>query len=442
MRDGLAVRGGGRRAAAALGTVAAMRHVALTIRAGDLDEVLDRLLPIVPQGVHPPPAGDERLELAVYGDAPGRAELEAAAGARAAVDARRPRPTTIPSERRLQAHGRRPPIGGRVVVRPEGAPAAGPGLLDVVHRRRPAARSARARTRRPSCASSSLLGLEPGGAVRRPRLRHRRARDRRRPSWAGAPLIAVDHEPVALDAADANARRNGVEVEAMQADLPAIPPPPAPTLAANVPLKVHADDRRAAGARDARACSSPGSSTSTSPGVVEAYEPRGPAARRAGGRAAAGRRRCWCARELRRSTPPPRTPRAPPTASSRAAIADGIALSAHKLVEEGARALLLILPGVRADRRAAAGGRPAGHAARRSAATELGWEVDPSAVTDYGKTAAGDRAAGARRASGSAFWTEPRRSPGGCWWATRATTGTGRRHFVGHAVMQQVRADR
>jgi len=52
-------------------------------------------------------------------------------------------------------------------------------------------------------------------------------------------LIAIDHEPAALHATDANARRNGVEVDALQGDLAELPPPPAPTLAANVPLKVH-----------------------------------------------------------------------------------------------------------------------------------------------------------------------------------------------------------
>jgi ribosomal protein L11 methylase PrmA len=52
-------------------------------------------------------------------------------------------------------------------------------------------------------------------------------------------VIALDHEPVALMATDANARRNGVEVDAMQADLLEVAPPPAETIFANVPIAVH-----------------------------------------------------------------------------------------------------------------------------------------------------------------------------------------------------------
>ena len=71
----------------------------------------------------------------------------------------------------------------------------------------------------------------------------------------------------------------------------------------------------------------------------------------------------------------------------------------------------------------------------------LGWELDPAAVTDYGKTAA---ETGCRRSSRFrlAFWGErcaARRPP--ATWPTRATPH-GPTHFVAHAVIQQVRADR
>src|SRR5688500_16471527 len=174
-----------------------MRHVALTIRAGDLDQVLDQLLPITPQGVHTHELGDDRLELSVYGDAPGRAELESAAGA-ALLASEETEADDDPERRRLQAHGRRPPIGGRVVVRPEGAPEAGPGLLDIV------------------------------------------------------------------------LRRDGVEVEAMQAALTAIPPPPAPRLAANVPVMVH-EAIAARLAPESRTVLVSGILDEHVPGVVEAY---------------------------------------------------------------------------------------------------------------------------------------------------------------------------
>jgi len=53
-------------------------------------------------------------------------------------------------------------------------------------------------------------------------------------------VLAVDHEPQSVEATRRNAERNGVRLDAMQLDLLAVPPPPAPTLAANVPPEVHA----------------------------------------------------------------------------------------------------------------------------------------------------------------------------------------------------------
>jgi ribosomal protein L11 methyltransferase len=54
------------------------------------------------------------------------------------------------------------------------------------------------------------------------------------------PVLAVDHEPQSVAATRRNAERNGAVLEAMQLDLTAVAPPPAPTLAANVPPDVHA----------------------------------------------------------------------------------------------------------------------------------------------------------------------------------------------------------
>ena len=244
-----------------------MRHVALTIRTEDLNQVLDRLLPITPQGVHSHELDDDRLELSVYGDAPGRAELESAAGA-ALLASEETEADDDPERRRLQAHGRRPPIGGRVVVRPEGAPEAGPGLLDVVLRDEGGAFGAGTHPTTVMCIEF-LLGLEPGGpfadlgcgtgvlAIVAAKL-----------GWA--PLIALDHEPVALVATDFNAGLNGVPVDAMQADLTAIPPPPAPTLAANVPIKVH-EVIAARLAPETRTVLVSGILDEHVPGVVEAY---------------------------------------------------------------------------------------------------------------------------------------------------------------------------
>ena len=48
------------------------------------------------------------------------------------------------------------------------------------------------------------------------------------------PIVACDHEPAALEAAGANARANGVELELRRANLRRQPPPPAPTVVANL----------------------------------------------------------------------------------------------------------------------------------------------------------------------------------------------------------------
>jgi ribosomal protein L11 methyltransferase len=55
-----------------------------------------------------------------------------------------------------------------------------------------------------------------------------------------APVIAIDHEPQSVAATRRNAERNEVDVDALELDLLAVAPPPAPTLAANVPPAVHA----------------------------------------------------------------------------------------------------------------------------------------------------------------------------------------------------------
>ncbi len=48
------------------------------------------------------------------------------------------------------------------------------------------------------------------------------------------PVMGCDHEPGALEAAGANADRNGVELELIRVNLRRAPPPPAPTVVANL----------------------------------------------------------------------------------------------------------------------------------------------------------------------------------------------------------------
>ena len=118
---------------------------------------------------------------------------------------------------------------------------------------------------------------------------------------------------------------------------------------------------------------------------------------------------------------------------------DGVALSGHKLVEEGARALLLYVPGLlRVDVKPLEDGlrvvpRPLGGA-------ELGWEIDPSAVTDYGKTAA-ETVLPALVAFRIALMTGPKVIAGRLLLSYTRAYEHGRTHFVGHVVLRQVDDD-
>src|SRR3954453_19156668 len=57
-----------------------MRRVALTLRADAVEDVLDILMPLLPQGVYERPLEGGRAEVAFYGDTPAGDELDALAG--------------------------------------------------------------------------------------------------------------------------------------------------------------------------------------------------------------------------------------------------------------------------------------------------------------------------------------------------------------------------
>ena len=122
------------------------------------------------------------------------------------------------------------------------------------------------------------------------------------------------------------------------------------------------------------------------------------------------------------------------------ALPGGIALSGHKLVEEGARALLLILPGiVRVDVRPLPDGlqvvpRPLGE-------LQLGWEIDPEAVTDYGKTALETELPAVVRFR-IAFWGDGPPLAGRLVVSYTVDRSRSLTHFVGHAAIQEVAEDR
>jgi len=115
----------------------------------------------------------------------------------------------------------------------------------------------------------------------------------------------------------------------------------------------------------------------------------------------------------------------------------GLALSAHKLVEEGARALLLHVPGLlRIDVCPLEDGLQVIPRALRD--VRLGWEVDEEAVTEYGKTAE-ESPQPALVGFRLALWTEPHPIAGRLLLSFTRTGEHGPSHFVGHAVLLEMR---
>ncbi len=209
-----------------------MIRLALRVRRADADIVLAELLELAPGGVEETDEG-ELVEFAVYGapgELPALPDLRAAAGA-AFVDVRS---REIPDDWYdgwKQFH-RPVVVGERLRVRPpweERADAA--ELIDIVIDPGQAFGTGGHHTTRLCLAL--MLGLEPHGALA----------DLGCGSGvlaiAGAklgwtPVLAVDHERPAVEAARANAAANGVDVQVVRLDLRTAPPPPASTVVANL----------------------------------------------------------------------------------------------------------------------------------------------------------------------------------------------------------------
>ena len=122
------------------------------------------------------------------------------------------------------------------------------------------------------------------------------------------------------------------------------------------------------------------------------------------------------------------------------ALPGGIALSGHKIVEQGARALLLILPGLlRIDVRPLEDGLQV--IPRVLGDMPLGWELDSSAMTDYGRTAEETRLP-ALVAFRLAVWDEQQPLAGRVIVSYTRGAEHGPTHFSAHAIIQQVSADR
>ena len=212
-----------------------MRRVALTLRADAVEEILDRLMPLLPQGVYERELDADRREIAFYGDAPGGAELDALAGAALLVHDEEEVPDG--REERRRRVGRAWEVAGRLRVRSPSDPPGRDGQREIVIE---PVRGAFGTGAHPTTRLSLelLLGLEPGDGFAdlgcgAGVLAIAAA------SMGWEPVFAVDVEERAVESARRNAERNGVTIHAVQADLLEVPPPPATTLAANIPFSVH-----------------------------------------------------------------------------------------------------------------------------------------------------------------------------------------------------------
>jgi ribosomal protein L11 methyltransferase len=211
-----------------------MRRTALTVRDDAVEDILDAILPRLPAGVHPTPLGDGATELVVYGDDVSEAELAAAAGDALVAVSTEEAPDDWIERRRRYSRGI--VIADRLMVRPPGAPPAD-GIPEVIVDSPAGAFGTGAHPTTRMCLEL-LLDLAPGGAFADLGCgAGALALAAARLGWS--PVFAVDHEARSVEWTRRNAQANGLTVEAVQADLTEVPPPPATTLAANVPPEVH-----------------------------------------------------------------------------------------------------------------------------------------------------------------------------------------------------------
>jgi ribosomal protein L11 methyltransferase len=207
-------------------------RLAVRVRRDQSELVLAELIELAPGGVEEVDVGDDVVEYAVYGapgELPAVPELTAAAGG-ALVEVRSSEVADDWDQRWREFH--RPLVlsEGRLVVRPPWEPALGAEIELVIDPGQAFGTGAHATTR---LCLELMLGLDPSGgfldlgcgsgvlAIAAARL-----------GWA--PVVAVDFDPVAVDAAAANAAVNGVAIEVGRHDLRSDPALIAPTVAANL----------------------------------------------------------------------------------------------------------------------------------------------------------------------------------------------------------------
>jgi ribosomal protein L11 methyltransferase len=207
-------------------------RLAVRVAGDEAGVVLAELLALAPGGLEERALDGGAVEYVIYGrpgELPALPDLRAAAGG-TLVEVSTSEVPDDWSERWKEWH--RPVRVGALRVRPPWEPAAGePGVLDlVIDPGQAFGTGAHATTR---LCLELLLELDPGGpladwgagtgvlAIAAARL-----------GWD--PVVAVDHDPAALEAARANAAANGVALAVERVDLRRAPGPWAPTVCANL----------------------------------------------------------------------------------------------------------------------------------------------------------------------------------------------------------------
>jgi ribosomal protein L11 methyltransferase len=213
-----------------------VQRVRFEVSTDELEDVLDRVIPLLPTGVREAPAGLGRVELTAVASAarmPERAALEAAAGRTLEAFAT----DEVPADWRLRRPRGDVLIAGRVVLRAPEDPEPAAPLMDVVIAHATIAFGTGTHPTTRMCVEL-LLDLEPGGsfadvgcgvgtlAIVAAKL-------------GFSPVLGVDRLPEAIEQALANAAVNGVEVGWELADVEQAPVPAAATLAVNAPPVVH-----------------------------------------------------------------------------------------------------------------------------------------------------------------------------------------------------------
>ena len=220
-----------------------MIRLAVRCRPEQSDTVLAELVQLAPGGVEEE-AGPGWVEYAIYGaegELPDLGEVEAAAGD-GLVEITSEQVPDDWADRWRDFHEPTVLAGGRVVIRPEWDPSPVPGALDVVIDPGQAFGTGAHPTTRMCVdllvwladhgrAGGALADLGTGSAVL--------AIVAAKLGWS--PVLGVDHELPALEAARANAAANGAEIAFERANLRAEPAPRARTIVANLTAPVLRD---------------------------------------------------------------------------------------------------------------------------------------------------------------------------------------------------------